>query len=299
MNRPTVSIGLPVYNGEQTIGRALASILSQDFEDFEFIISDNASTDDTARICESYARQDKRVRFVRNATNIGAGPNHNRLVELAKGKYFSWAAHDVEYLPGMLSRCVEVMKHVPASVVLAYPLCETVDDRGQIKYGDVRSIETKNPRPCRRFATVVNRVWIVTQFYGLVVTEALRKTRLIDSFASSDYVLLAELAMLGEIREIPEVLTRRTLEPDRGAAANREKNAWAAWLDPRRANRRDRLTMRDRLVFEYLRSAWRLPLNPADKLLCLLSVPVVCYGQIVLQATRPWRHKLRACLKTA
>ena len=295
-NNPILSIGMPVYNGERFLRGSLDSLLTQDFEDFELIISDNASTDATPDICRDYASRDRRIRFHQNEKNIGVGPNHARVFELARAKYFKWTGHDVECLPGMLWRCLEVITQAGPSVVLVYPRCEVPDDLIQNDGTPVPGIASADARPHRRLATVLRHVCKVNQLYGILLTDTLRKTRLIDSFASSDYVLLAELAMLGELREIPEVLLRRRSEPGRGAVANREKNAWAAWLDPRKADRRDWLSMRERLVFEYFRSAGRLPIKPADKLLCLWSVPFVYYRRILSGATRPWRNRMRSML---
>src|SRR5262245_17750978 len=94
MRAPTVSVGVPVYNGERYLDKALSSILRQDFEDFELIISDNASTDGTAEICKAYADKDRRIRYHRNTSNIGAAPNYNQTFEMARGEYFKWCAHD-------------------------------------------------------------------------------------------------------------------------------------------------------------------------------------------------------------
>src|SRR5689334_17075101 len=93
-SRPLLSIGLFVYNGERFIEKALDSILSQTFRDFELIISDNASTDHTGDICQAYAKRDDRIRYYRNQKNMGAGWNVRRVCELATGKYFKWAAAD-------------------------------------------------------------------------------------------------------------------------------------------------------------------------------------------------------------
>ncbi|TIP68971.1 MAG: glycosyltransferase family 2 protein, partial [Mesorhizobium sp.] len=68
---PQVSLGMPVYNGENFVAEAIRSILEQDFGDFELVITDNASTDRTADICLEFERLDKRVRYVRNARNLG------------------------------------------------------------------------------------------------------------------------------------------------------------------------------------------------------------------------------------
>ncbi len=74
-NQPRFSIGLPVYNGEKFIKEAIDSILAQTFEDFELIISDNASTDKTGEICRAYAAKDQRIRYYRNEKNIGCTVN--------------------------------------------------------------------------------------------------------------------------------------------------------------------------------------------------------------------------------
>lgn len=93
---PKLSIGLPVYNGEKYLPDALDDLLGQDYEDFELIISSNASTDGTDEICREYASKDRRVSHSRNDCNIGATPNWNRVAQLAHGEFFKWAMHDDE-----------------------------------------------------------------------------------------------------------------------------------------------------------------------------------------------------------
>jgi glycosyltransferase involved in cell wall biosynthesis len=293
MSTPIVSIGLPVYNGEKSIERALKSILAQDFEDFELIISDNASTDGTGRICETYAKRDHRITYTRNETNIGVSPNHDRVFKLSRGKYFAWSAHDMEQLPGMLSRCVREMNLAPPTVVLAYPRCEQVDEHGLPFGGEVESIASAHSRPHRRLGRVIERIGYVTQHYGLFAPEALSKTRLNGSYASSDFVLTAELAMLGEIREIPEVLVRRHMQTGHGTSAVvLDKKAWAEWLDPRMQNRRFILRKEERLALEYVRSAFSLPLRPMDKVACAWVGPYVHYRRRYAGMIDAWRAKL-------
>ena len=77
-----VSIGMPAYNSEDIIGAALDSLLAQDFEDFELIISDDASQDRTPEICREYAETDDRVKYHYSATNVGALRNLNRVFDL-------------------------------------------------------------------------------------------------------------------------------------------------------------------------------------------------------------------------
>ena len=103
---PRVSIGMPVYNGADHVAKAIQAILSQTFEDFELVISDNASSDGTDQICRRYAALDPRIRYCRNDHNLGAAANYNRVFELARAEYFKWAAHDDLYAPEYLERCV-------------------------------------------------------------------------------------------------------------------------------------------------------------------------------------------------
>ena len=128
---PKISIGLPVYNGANFLRPALDSILQQDYTDFELIISDNASTDETSQICQQYAADDRRIRFIRCESNIGAAGNFRKVFDLARSDYFKWATHDDIHLPGFLSRCVEVLGQSPPSVVLVAPRAELIDGEGK------------------------------------------------------------------------------------------------------------------------------------------------------------------------
>src|SRR3981081_3969524 len=214
---PVVSIGMPVYNGEGFVRQALESILIQDYLNFELIISDNASTDATSKICGG-TPTGTRVRYVRNETNLGASPNHKRVFEMGTGDYFKWAAHDDECLPTFLSRCMSVFGEASQSVVLVYPQSLIIDEEGRMIREYRASIEAKASGPHRRLASVLSNVVLGTPAYGVMRATALKQTRLIDAFFSSDYVLFAELAMLGEIWELPEPLLRKSFHPARSLA---------------------------------------------------------------------------------
>ena len=126
---PRLSIGLPVYNGERFLGEALDSLLGQTYEDFELIISDNASTDGTADICLRYAEQDSRIRYVRQPRNIGLIPNHDFVMEEARGELFKCAAYDDLYGRELLERCVEALDADP-DAVLAHSWSVMIDESG-------------------------------------------------------------------------------------------------------------------------------------------------------------------------
>ena len=128
-SNPKVSIGLPVYNGQHYLRQAIESIVNQTYRNFEVIICDNASTDDTPAICAEYAAREPRIRYHRQPQNIGATANFNRTFELASGPYFKWAAHDDVLEPTYLEKCVAVLEQTP-DAVLCQSLVKMVTDQG-------------------------------------------------------------------------------------------------------------------------------------------------------------------------
>lgn len=113
---PAVTIGVPVRNGERYIARALESLLSQTFADFEVVIADNASTDRTFAICAECAR-DPRIRLARNPHNVGAAGNFSIVLQRARGRYFMWAAADDRWTPDFLASLVpELELHPEADI---------------------------------------------------------------------------------------------------------------------------------------------------------------------------------------
>ena len=206
---PKISIGLPVYNGATYLTGAIQSLLDQSFTDFELIISDNASRDSTGAICRRFAALDHRIRYFCNDQNIGLAANQNRVIKLAKGEYFKFAAHDDLYPCEMLRRCYDTITEAGASVCLVYSHFEMIDEKGASSGIGSDPIEKKDSRPYVRLTHLLKNVGRYSAYYGLVRTETLRQTRGIGLFPISDKVFLAELAMLGEFREIPESLLRR------------------------------------------------------------------------------------------
>lgn len=269
---PLVSIGMPVYNGEDLLGEAVESILSQTFEDLELIIADNASTDGTADLCRSFAERDKRIRYYRFARNGGAALNYNRCVALARGRYFKWASHDDVCEPSFMERCVQEFESGPPSVVLVYPKSRFIDERSRPLDNYDRSMDTREGAPHRRVAKVVATVDMAHPVFGLFRSDALRRTRLIDSFIASDYVLLVEMALLGQIREVPETLFLRRKHPGMSRVANKTRSEVAAWFDPEIRTARLHLPTRWHLLLEYGRSVKRLIHGRRERTICYMTI---------------------------
>jgi glycosyltransferase involved in cell wall biosynthesis len=300
MHVPRVSIGLPVYNGEKYLRETIVSLLEQDYREFELIISDNASTDATSQICQEFEAKDPRVRYYRNEINIGATGNYRRVFELARGEFFGWAAHDDRHLPGFLRRCVEVFDKAPPTVVLVAPRTEIIDEDGQRTTQLAESMHVIRSRPHQRVAEVVRNVaWAAAQF-GLYRSEVLRKTRLIDRFLASDWVLLMELAILGEIWEIPEILYQRRDHPGISTIANKSQAELVGWFDTSRKVTRPRLPRmklalqpRTKLAWEYARSICRMPMSGSERLLCLWTALSIWFSREARRLTLEYSVRLR------
>lgn len=108
---PKISVIMPAYNAEKYIREAIDSILAQTYTDFEFIIIDDASTDATASIVESYT--DERIRFFRNDNNMGVANTLNRGLDLAVGEYIARMDSDDISLPERFAKQVEFMDTHP------------------------------------------------------------------------------------------------------------------------------------------------------------------------------------------
>lgn len=288
---PKVSIGLPVFNGENYLAAAINSILQQDFEDFELIVSDNASTDATEAICRDYTTRDKRIKYSRNATNIGASGNYNRVFELARGDFFKWASHDDECHPSLVRRCLEVFDAAPTSTVLVFTKAEIIDESGQVRLLSPDNISSASPRPVKRLARVLWSSAYAHSLWGVIRSAALRKTRLMGCL-EADHVLLAELALLGTSIEIPEPLYRMRRHDKCAMEIHRSARELLAWHDPKRANDRIFLPHWDRVNLEYLKSIRHVPLSFADRMLCYATVPIVSYWRRMLRWTGPIRGKI-------
>ena len=266
---PRLTIGLPVYNGRSYLSEALDALLDQTYTDFELIISDNASTDGTEEICRRYVAMDPRIRYIRQPRNIGAAPNHNVVVNEARGELFKWAAHDDLYSPDLLERCIAALDGHP-EVVLASCLSVMIDGAGKSTEPVTDyPVATDSPRPSERFASVLfGRGG--DDDYGVIRTEVLRRTPLTGSHYHSDRTLVAELALQGPFHRIPETLYFRRDLPDRAGTPQQSVRSWCVTHDPRRADHLRHPTIRllGEYVWAFADAIRRAPLAPADKRRC-------------------------------
>lgn len=227
---PKVTVGLPIYNGEKYMREAIDSVLAQTFEDFELVICDNASQDATEAICRDYAQRDCRVRYLRHAKNLGAAINHNVCFEMSRSPYFLWLMHDDALGPQALELCVAALDADPG-LVLAYPRTTEIDADSQ-RIGDYdEDLDLADASPHRRLGKcLVNSIQCCAAL-GLIRSDALQKTHLIGKYRGSDHILLAELAMLGRFREVPERLFLHRMHEGSSLVANKDNGQIMQWYD--------------------------------------------------------------------
>jgi glycosyltransferase involved in cell wall biosynthesis len=244
-----VTIGVPVFNGSNYIASALSSLGTQTYEQLEIIVADNASTDDTVNIVNQIAADDPRVRLLPADENLGAAWNYNRLVEAATGEYFRWAAHDDLLEPTNVESCVKVLDERP-EVVLAYPQTMIIDGASKAvkPYDENMAIDFEGD--VRRAATLLWRIGLCNAVFGVIRTDELAKTPLIQAFDSSDIALLAELALRGRFAQVEGRTFLRRRHESGSRMANTDTSAVAAWFAPDAASGRSRA-----LIRSYLRSA--------------------------------------------
>ena len=176
----TVSIGMPVYNGAKYIREALDSLLMQTFCDFELVISDNASTDDTQAICEMYARKDPRIRYWRAANNRGASLNFQFVLDQAKGEFFMWAAADDRWDGDWVENLYCHVKNANRTACI-----------GNIMLMDENSSPLRHPANTTKLEFTGSRLWRRLSFY--VAYEGLGKANLFYAMYPRKLLQLGEI----------------------------------------------------------------------------------------------------------
>jgi glycosyltransferase involved in cell wall biosynthesis len=281
---------MPVFNGANYVAQAIASIRAQSCPDWELIISDNHSTDQTPQICQEQARRDTRIRFVSQPRNLGAADNFNLVFAQARGEFFKWAAHDDLCAPEFLEACLGVLQERP-DAVLCHPRTTIIDQTGKIIRQHPHRTLPDNPKVAQRFAEFIRLNYSCYEIFGLIRSETLRQTGLIGKFTSSDRVLLSQLALRGPLLEIPQHLFLRRDHPGDSCHQYPDRLARAAWFSPE--NRHKTIRPFTTLFLEYLRSIITTHLPWPQKIQCLWALLLHWFRKYFLlifrefQLTRP------------
>lgn len=206
-----VSLGLPVRNGEARIEQVVASVLRQDHDNIELVISDNASDDGTEEICRSLAQSDRRVMYHRQTENIGLNRNFAAVVQLSTGEYFRWVSDDDWLAPSYVSRCLAVFAEDSRLVRVTTQMSYELDD-GTVHSARYEGAGLRSDDPIDRFTEMLRLLneshLLLDPEYGLNRRELVATMKRPDMLRE-DEVFAARTALAGPWGHIPEVLARR------------------------------------------------------------------------------------------
>jgi glycosyltransferase involved in cell wall biosynthesis len=277
-DKPLVTIGLPVYNSETYLRQSLDSLLAQTYANFVLIISDNASTDGTADICDGYVRVDSRIRYHRNSENIGLPRNFNQIAKLTETKYLKWSTSDDYWGPTFVEKALNVMEQDP-NIIVCYPKTTLIDKNGENPRPYEDNLHLMQDDPTERFREFYSRIGLVNATLGLIRVSLLRQTHLYPNHVGSDISLLAEMTLFGKFYELPDRLFFRRFHPKassgkRGDADHVKKYYYAA-------KEKNPSFLQWRVQYVDLRSIWSASMPISKKLgLIVWSSSRFCLRQL-------------------
>lgn len=209
LTRPLLSVGIPAYNRPASLERAVRSVLRQTLVDLEVIVSDDASPDrEVARVGDMLSAEDARVRFTRQARNLGHVRNYRWVVEASRGDYFMWLSDDDWLDSDYARRCLEELSASPDRRLVC----------GQARYYsdgvhvvDERPIDLTARRAGARLVGYYGQVSMNGPLFGVA-----RRNDLIEvpfqEVPAGDWLLVAALATRGQVRTLRDVHVHRSID---------------------------------------------------------------------------------------
>jgi glycosyltransferase involved in cell wall biosynthesis len=262
-SRRKLAVGLAVYNGQQYLARAIDSILSQTFGDFELILSDNASTDGTEEICRTYARNDRRVRYLRNAVNVGVAENFNIAFRASNSRYFRWAAHDDVIGPSYLQQCLKLLDADPA-MAAAHSLTRAIDENDTVFRVDPEPVLLQSPSAAERYRAIITGR--EHAFWSVIRSDFIRQAYPHKPHPSSEFIFQAEIALRGRFGIVKEPLFGERWHAGRYSQNNRSKDQMRQWWG--QGSSHSVLLQAPIRFYGQADAVWRSPLQWEQKVLC-------------------------------
>ena len=206
---PTVSVIIPTYNRAHLVGRAIRSVLAQTYQDFEIIVVDDASTDNTEEVVNSF--NDPHIRYIRHEKNHGGAAARNTGINVARGEYIAFQDSDDEWLPEKLEKQMKVFESAPAKVGVVYTGFWRIDDD--------KKTYIPSTKINRKEGNVHNELLegnFVTTQAAIVKRECLRKAGMFDERLPrlQDWELFIRISKSYEFKCVDEPLVVSYFTPD-------------------------------------------------------------------------------------
>jgi glycosyltransferase involved in cell wall biosynthesis len=198
---PLVSVGVPVYNGERFIRKALDRLLQQTYSNFEIIVSDNGSTDGTSGICRELAATDPRIKYFRNEQTVSVVRNFNRTVELSSGDYFMWTPVDDARAPSVIAELLGALVDNPDAVMGHGPVLLSLEPEGRI-VEVTNAMDLSSRRVADRVRTFTSEVQHAAMLFGMYRRDAFAKA-VFKQRMGHDYLLSLQMCLLGPVVYVP------------------------------------------------------------------------------------------------
>lgn len=218
-----VSVGLPVRNAGVRVAEVAKSVLAQDHDRIQLVISDNASTDDTEDVCRELARSDGRIAYHRQATNIGLLNNFRYVIGAAEGRYFRWIGDDDRLEPGFVSRCLQVFAEDPRLILVTTAISYTGPDGGA-QAVEYHGTALASDDPVERFLEMLRLLnashLTIDPLYGMMLRDTVAPIPR-RNMLHEDEVFATKLALAGPWGHVPEVLAHRVWKDDQVGALGR------------------------------------------------------------------------------
>jgi glycosyltransferase involved in cell wall biosynthesis len=208
---PLVSVALPVYNGAAHLHNVAKSVLAQDHERLELVISDNGSTDETSDVAREIAAGDERVVYHRHPHNVGLLNNFVGAMRLARGEYLRWIGDDDWIAPNYVSSCLRAFAEDPRLILVTTQMAYIgADGARRISTGQDDGFASDDP--VERFAADL-RMLTAGFLEGDPLYGLIRRTTLLGisrrNMLREDEIFGARLALAGPWGHVSEVLAQR------------------------------------------------------------------------------------------
>lgn len=222
MNKTLLTMGMVVYNEEKHISEAIEGLLAQTYKDFILIISDNASTDRTQKICKYYAKRNKQIVYYKHEENMGASFSLRYILERTNTPFFMCCSGHDKWDPFFVEKLLPAFKE--KDVVISYSKSRNIKMDGTmgVIYKDDYTT-THIDSPVDRYLFVLKRINVTNIIYGIWLTKVLKKCDLNTRAAFSDHIVLMHAALEGKFKQHDEVLFfgRTNREEGHGQAIRR------------------------------------------------------------------------------
>lgn len=223
---PLVTVGVPIFNGEKVIKRRLESIINQTYKNIEVVISDNASTDNTEKLCQEFLTEVRKKEYFKQKKNLGYIANFNYLIKKARGKYFVIAAVDDVWEEDFLEKNVNMLES-NEKIIGSIGKIEYFKDEGKVEYKSSKVIQ-KLKKIIRKQNVNVSEKHVMSVsgdtnqkidkylrfnqgsfVYGLFRTHVIQKNIILGPLAVWDLAFILNILKYGDLQVIDKVLLHK------------------------------------------------------------------------------------------